>query len=371
MKKVIGIYCGGLTYNYNKKWDSTVVRTEPCGGSETWTVEVASKLNSYGFHVIVFCNCEYWHFDQEGIEYVPYTLFRPRCGYQHFDYFISSRLINGIIDELSCDNIYIMTHERCGIFDKYWGNFAKPEDIPLDRVKKVVVLSEWNKRELLKAYPNIPENKIMVTFNGIDTGNYDNVEDYEKSNKMLWSTCLDRGITFFGEYVIDKIKAEVPDFELGICSYNTDIHGAVPERDWIKYYGPLTKDVLSEYQKESKIWILPNYGFNDRGEPLQESCPLTAIENMYAENAIVCWECGGTADVLKGYSGMLDSSFLTEHNPTDEEKEQLGRMLADNAIKILKDDNYRKSLVRELKKIRNKYTWENSAITWIKEWIQC
>ena len=58
MKKVIGIYCGGMTYNGNY-WDSDVVMAGGAGGSEIWAVELASAFYSLGFHVIVFCCTEY------------------------------------------------------------------------------------------------------------------------------------------------------------------------------------------------------------------------------------------------------------------------------------------------------------------------
>ena len=368
MKKVIGIYCGEMTYLPGQKWDSDIVRNNPCGGSETWAVELSSQFNKLGFHTIVFCNCEIWHFDNEGVEYVPYWLFESRCDYQYFDYFIVSRDINGIIDKLECPNVYLMCHER-GIFDRYWGNFAEYDQLKMGRVKKIAVLSEWNKEETKKFYPQIPEEKYMITFNGVKTDLYEDVANVEKQNIMLWSSCLNRGMTFFGKYVAPKIKEQVPDFELYICSYNTDICGILPEGDWTHFLGPLKKDKMSQLQKQSKIWILPNYGFDDFGNELQESCPLTAIENMLAENAIICLNKGGTATVLSGYTGMLDASEIDAHiRPTEEELDALGTKMADYAVKCLKDENFRRGLVEELKGIRKKYTWKNSAMTWLKEW---
>ena len=369
MKKVVGIYCGSMTYNAGQKWDSYVVRSEPCGGSETWAVEIASQFNKIGFHVIVFCNCKTWIFDNEGVEYVPYTLYKSRCEYQHFDYFIISRVVEGLIPELNCPNIYLMCHER-GIFKEYWGNFATYDELQLDRVKKIFVLSEWNKEEMKLFYPEIPDNKYVVTFNGVDTSRYADVDKYEKKNQMLWSSCLNRGMTFFGRHVIDKIKDAVPDFHVDICSYNTDIHGEIPVRDWVNFRGAMGKDEMSVLQKQSKIWILPNYGFNDFGATLQESCPLTAIENMLAKNAVICFNRGGTKTVMDGYDAMIDIDWLSQTEcPSEETLDKVGSIVAERAIKILKDDDYRLSLVAQEQAICNKYTWENSALTWLKEWI--
>lgn len=368
MKKVIGIYCGEMTYNTGQKWDSDIIRREPCGGSETWAVELSSQFKKLGFHVIVFCNCENWHFDSEGVEYVPFWLYKSRCEYQYFDYFIASRVINGFIDELECPNIYIMCHER-GIFDRYWGNFASYEQLQMGRVKKIAVLSEWNKDETKKFYPQIPDDKYMITFNGVNDKLYQDVDVNKKKNMMLWSSCLNRGMTFFGRHVINKIKEAVPDFELYICSYNVDIHGEIPTGDWIHFMGPMRKEDMSKLQKESKLWILPNYGFDDFGRTLQESCPLTAIENMLAKNAIICFNKGGTKTVMDGYDGMVNIDYIDEVNcPSEEELDKLGTLVAEIAIKILTDDEYRLRLVKSEEKICDKYTWKNSAMTWLKEW---
>ena len=221
MKKVIGIYCGDFTYNGNY-WDSDIVRANGAGGSETWAVEVASEFNKLGFHTIVFCNCEVWHFDGEGVEYVPYTMFDWRSEYQHFDYFISSRRAEEITPYFECHNVYLMSHE-IGIFNKYWGNFESFEGLKMDKVKKIGVLSQWHKDATMKLYPQLREEQLFITQNGIDQTRYETVDNSKKRNMMVWSMALNRGMTFFGEWVLPKILEKVPDFELNICSYNTDI----------------------------------------------------------------------------------------------------------------------------------------------------
>lgn len=368
MKKVIGIYCGEMSYNNGQQWNSEIVRANGCGGSETWAVELSSEFRKLGFHVIVFCNCPAWIFDEEGVEYVPYWLFESRCDYQYFDYFIASRVVECLINKLECPNIYIMCHEK-GIFNRYWGNFASFEQLKMGKVKKIAVLSEWNKEETKKMYPLLTDNDFMLTYNGVDDSLYQNIDFSKKRNIMLWSSCLNRGMTFFGKHVIDKIKEKVPDFELYICSYRLDIYGEIPERDWVHFLGTLQKPEMSQLQKESKLWILPNYGFNDFGAELQESCPLTAIENMLAGNAIICLNKGGTKTIFEGYSDMLNGDYISaDVCPSEEELDKLGTVFAEEAVKILTNDEYRMSLVNELNEIKKKYTWRNSARTWLKEW---
>lgn len=370
MKKVIGIYCGDFTYN-GKYWDSDIVRSEGAGGSEIWAVEIASEFRKFGFHVIVFCCCEYWHFDNEGVEYVPYTLFNGRIQYQHFDYFISSRRAEEITPDFECPNIYLMSHE-IGIFNKYWGNFETFEGLKMDKVKKIGVLSEWHKKATLKLYPQLREEQLFVTYNGIDQSLYKDVDHHGKRNMMVWSMALNRGMTFFGKYVLPKILKEVPDFELNICSYNLDIKGTIPEGPNVHFLGTLTRPELAELQKQAKIWILPNYGYNDFGKPLHESFCMSAVENALAGNAIVCFNKDGLTTTLEGYEGIINADWFDDspesREISEEEYERLAESLASEAVNLLTNPEARRMRVAETAEICSKYTWKNSAMTWLKEW---
>lgn len=369
MKKVIGIYCGNFTYSKGENWDSYVIRTQGAGGSETWAVEIAAAFQKMGFHVIVFGNPDFWKFDNDGVEYVPYYLFEHRCQYQQFDYFISSRRVDEITPYLECPNIYIISHEY-GIFKEFWGNFVSFNELKMDKVKKIAVLSEWHKKATKELYPELKESQLMLTFNGIDQTLYKDINISNKKNMMVWSTCLNRGLTFFSEKVLPKILNEVPDFELNVCSYNTDIRGKLPKGNNVHFLGTLNKQELAELQKQAKIWILPNYGLNDFGEPLYESFCLTAVENAMSENAIICLNKGGLTTTLNGYSGIINADFFNEKSKTlsNDDYDYLAEVISKQAIMILKNENYRNMLGKEAKEICQKYTWKNSAKTWLKEW---
>ena len=370
MKKVIGIYCGDFTYN-GTQWNSTTVRANGAGGSEIWAVELASAFYKLGFHVIVFCNCPEWWFDPEGVEYVPYWMFDSRKQYQHFNYFISSRRAEEITPDFECPNIYLMSHE-IGIFNKYWGNFETFEGLKMDKVKKIGVLSEWHKQATLKLYPQLKENQLFITQNGIDTSLYENVDFGGKRNMMVWSTALNRGMTFFGKYVLPKILNEVPDFELNICSYNLDIKGVLPEGPNVHFLGTLTRPELAELQKQAKIWILPNYGYNDFGKSLHESFCMSAVENALAGNAIICFNKDGLTTTLSGYEWIINADWFDDSPETreisEDEYEKLAEILSSEAIKLLKNPVARQIRATEASEICSKYTWKNSALTWLKEW---
>jgi hypothetical protein len=371
MKKVIGIYCGNVNGDNEPFWDSDICREKGIGGSETWAVNIAHEFRKMGYHVIVFGNPQYWHFDNDGVEYVPYWMFESRSEYQHYDYLIISRRCDILEIDFECDNVYLMSHE-IGIFDKYWGRFATYDQLHMDKVRKIGVLSEWHKNATMKMYPQLKEEQLFITCNGIDMSLYDNIDWSKKRNMMVWSTCLNRGLTFFGQRVLPKVKAEVPDFELKICSYNTDIHGVIPEGEGVKFLGTLNKKELAELQKESSIWALPNYGYNDFGQPLHESFCMTAVENGLAGNAIVCFNTDGIYTTLNGYTRILNIGKCYDETlgmpPTDGEMEKIAEEMAQSMILYLKYHSLCRTMGKQAQKICQKYTWEHAAKTWIQQW---
>ena len=353
MKKVIGIYTFYLGQN-EPFWESD---SNNLGGSETWTINIAEEFQKMGYHTIVFGNPHCWHFSPSGVEYVPRGLFYERCQYQHFDYFISSRVAYELSSEINCENIFIMSHEAVI-------NLASTfDDLKPNLFKKMFCLSEWHKNALISQYNGLTEDRLSLTFNGVNTGLYDGVESVSKRNMMVWSSCKERGLKYFIDAVFPCIKRMVPDFELVICAYNNDVPESYATLPGITILGKLTKQELADLQKQSKIWVYLNYGDDEEtGFRAHETFCISAIENGFAKNAIVCSNATGLATTLSGYSGFVGEDMdLSFDNVTLEKRNSLKDEIVERAIKVLTDDEYRQQLANESFEICKKYTWENAA----------
>ena len=361
MKQVIGIYCGCKWFN---NWDEKTVREQGAGGSETWAVELADVFQRWGFHVIIFGQPEQHHFSETGVEYVPWYDFEKRCEYQHFDYFISSRLTYEITPNISCDNIYVMCHDT-EIENRYDTPVLK-----LDRVKKIVLLSEWQKRIYLANYSGLTEDRIFITSNGVDMSLYQNIDYFSKENAMAWSSCKERGLNIFINKIYPKIKESVPDFKLYICDYNDNHENNYTNIEGIEFVGKLSKKELADLQKRVKIWIYPNYGMSDYGLFHETFC-ITAVENALAGNAISCFNAGGIATTLYGYPYLRNGEYWFNNLDFKFNSAPLDEMLdtlAKDAVRFLKEDTTRVNAVSDLLSICGKYTWEKCAKDWLKEW---
>lgn len=270
-KKIIGIY-DWFNFDLNS--------TDILGGSETWIVEIAKQFSNHGWHVIVYCNCNYYVLDN--IEFCPKWMFDIHKTFYHYDKFITSRGILDDYNELSTDEFDLMLH------DNMLGSYFTQD--MCDKLDKVFVLSEYHKNIILHdyAYLNGLANKIRYTINGIHLHLYDAVDDSAKTNSMVWSSCYERGLQFFISKVLPKIVEQVPDFHLYVCSYNSyDWQPA--NSDNVTVLGRLTKSELAVKQMQAKIWCYPNLGYYDdsRGWSFGETFCISAIENAAAHNSII------------------------------------------------------------------------------------
>jgi hypothetical protein len=368
MKKVIGIYSGGYSDNF---WNEESILNEGGGGSETWAVQLAQEFQKLGFHVIVFGNPEMWCFSLSGVEYLPKRMFKERIKYQRFDYFIFSRDVSELTPELSCSNVYIMSHDIC------LHNAEKYEDLKMDRVKKIAYLSSWHKWALSDWYKHeFNEKDSFKTINGVDSSYYNDVVDESKKNKMVWSSRSERGLLYLLDWVFPKIKQKIPDFEIDVCLYLSDFDSKFhKDIKGVNFLGKVGKEELSRRQKESKIWIYPNLGFLDsNGSPFQETFCITAVENGLAKNAILTSKLGGIIDTLDNYEFFLGEKIVERGKWNNgciagsEKLKQYADELANNAITFLENDNLRRYVSYSTYNTVKKYTWHNAAITWLKEW---
>ena len=364
MKQVICIYCG-----VESIVDEDDILKNGAGGSETWACELSMAFANRGFHVIVFSGCERWYFGTNGVEYVPATLFERRCEYQRFDYFISSRRVDILSNKISCNNIYVMSHDISLWFcDDYDG-------LKLDLVKKIACLSNYHLWCTKSWYQNkLSDDRLFLTSNGVNMSLYNDVDLQKKENMMVWSSRKERGLHFFVTKVMPKILEKVPDFRLKVCLYSSDLDSDFLACNNIEFLGKVGKEKLASLQKKSKIWIYPNLGYYDSGEYklFQETFCITAIENGAAKNAILCGNMGGLQTTLSGYSKLIGDKYYTGVPYGgiygDDNLENYAKELADEAIKILTDNKYGEKIALESYDICKKYTWDYAVDSWLKEW---
>lgn len=364
MNNIIGIFVGELFFppELMRKWDENNLKSGGIGGSEIWAIELSNMLESKGYHCMIFADCEKWHFASNGVEYVPYKFITDISKYQEFLCFITSRKTSILSLDIKAKTKILMLHDTLVL------DAENREGLHLNSIDYIAYQSDFQKDEFIKRYGEIPNNKFFRTFQAIDQSLYSNFSNVQKSNKMLWSTHKIRGARFLIERVLPLIKKEVPDFEIEVCGYVNDTTDDYFHADGVKILGTLTKSELVQHQKESKIWIYPNWGKYDNGWTIEETFCITAIENAMAGNALFVADKTCFSSTLKGYQGFTGTecfpsdSYILE---TEEQKSNFASLLAKNAIHALKDEEYRAFLAESAINACKNYTWNNAAQTFI------
>jgi hypothetical protein len=361
MKDVIAIYTGWA----EDYWDEQSV-ANGMPGSETWATEISVAFANKGYHVIIFGNPSIWHFDEHGVEYIPYTLMNNIISRQKIDYFIFSRDISPINAWIECPNIYVQLHDPHIIHLPNSG-------LKLDKIKKFCCISQWQKYNVQKEEDciELTNDRFFKGINGVNQNLYLTQGLPVKKNQMVWSSACDRDFLSLMKYVIPKILQVVPDFKVHICygfervinagrehivNEVKDIMNQYP--DTYIYHGNVSKKALADLQLESKVWFYSPIA--------QESFCITAVENALAMNALVIAPTFGFKDTLQEgrYPFFINLSQYDWENKVD----SVFTKMANTVISLLIDEQKRIQHAKAAFNICIQYTWENAADIWINEW---
>lgn len=343
--KRIGIYC--FTFSKEFVWDEESYINGTIGNSETWAIKLSEELSKKGNDVYVFANPNQEHVSKNGVHFLKNESFEKYCNEQAFDYIILSRTVEALKYVKNCKNVYLMCHDADII--GYYNDF-------INSVKKVMYKSDFQ-REILKLKYGIPDNKLYKTFEGIDQALYDKYDGIEKTNKMLISGEFGGGVRWLIENVFHKIKKEIPDFELHIIDYN-NIGSQLYNQDGIFVHGNLNIEDYVKMQCSSKIWIYPSHGYDSEFNRNNETFGICSVENAYAKNACILGKWGCFASTLEGYNGFVGNNLFSNiMEPMEYDNvEKFADALVNDAIKCLKDEEYRMSKVASSYEISKKYS---------------
>lgn len=298
-------------------FDEELYKTKGFGGSETALVEVARHIKKMtGRNVIVFNTREGEKICDSGVIYRPaqqayeyFTEFEPKV---HFAWRHNIKFTNAPTF-LWCHDLYTQGGEK---HETYNG---------------IIALSEFHKN-LLMVQQGIPENKIVVSRNGVNKDRF--LEDVPKNeNKIIWPSSLDRGI----ERAIDIIEIARQksgrDLELhvfyGIESmYNPRlkekaemIKKKIAERPWVKYVGNVDQNRLAKEFQSSVVWLYP--------ASFIETYCISAIEAINAKCVPLVREIGALKNTVKPFAEKGWAKILFRDADTKEDQEMWALELLD------------------------------------------
>jgi len=324
------------------------------GGAETCIINLARTL-TLNFNVHVFCTCS-----NPGI----------------YDNVIYHNLDSDIKQLKGLNTDLLIVSRNTDVRDYKKDYNAKQvvlwaHDVPEDpsfkfieqshtQFDKIVALTNNHREEILKTFPFINSDKVIVIGHGIDTGRFKDKTIKKVPGRMIYSSTPFRGLEVLAK-VFPKIKERVPNASLKVFSsmklygpsYNDDefitLYDKLKKIDGIEYHESIKQDELAKEFMKAEVLTYPN--------SFPETFCITAIEGI----------ASGTPIVTSNYAGLKDTitddvGIKIDGNPFSEEYQN---KFIDSVVELLTNkDKWNKINESCLSK---DVSWKTSA----KKWIEC
>lgn len=150
-KDEIAIYCGPGFTNWSPKQLSDP-KGSFIGGSEEAVIMMASALTKQGYRVTVYNDPGVDEGLHDGVEYFPFYKLNKN---DEFNILIVWRQVGFFDQEFKAKKTYLWNHDI--------QNALEYNEKRMKKINKVFFLSKWHRDNV----PNLPEEKVMVTSNGI------------------------------------------------------------------------------------------------------------------------------------------------------------------------------------------------------------
>jgi hypothetical protein len=358
-------------------WSAREVE-EGMAGSESWATYLAREFVKKGYKTYIY-NDLFVEDKQmsiidsvksgDGVRvgdviYRHFTNIQDDFKYDVIDYFISSRSVEPLKSNIHSLRNYVMIHD---VFIH-----PNPEmDVMPWRVDKYAYLSEWHKEFIKQHHKSIPDNKLFLTANGVDTDLYSDVDKIFKKNKSVYSSSPDRGL-YQLLLMVPEIRKRVPDFELyvayGFKNWEVSAKARndtdslkfmkkikeLMDKPGVVYLGRINKKELARHQKESKVWLYPVWFF--------ETFCITSVECGLSKCALLTSDLGGLKTTVKESAVMLPAEGLSRDAFYPD---RYTANFIEEAVKLLQDDSYREAWAEKAYAKAIKYRWDIVADGWV------
>jgi len=246
------------------------------------------------------------------------------------------------------------------------------EIFSLKKAKIIIVVSKPMKEELIKR--NIPENKILVNYNGVDTEEFNpNIEGSEIRKKLnLEDKIIIGAVSTFGIWhgmpilaqAIKplKEKLQVTSYKFHILFIGDGVQRPECERiiketgmkNYVTFTGTIPYQEIPQYLAACDILVSPHVP-NPDGTPFFGS-PTKLFEYMAMGKGIVASNLDQIGEILE----HKKTAWLVKPGDVND--------LSDGINQLINDKNFRDNLGKNTyKEVKNKYIWEEN----VKKIIDC
>ena len=324
-----------------KNWDENSLEREGTGGSETAAIEIARWIKiKTGRPVKIFQIRDTSEKMPSGVEYYP-----GAKAQQYFaNYLPKAHIAWRHAVRLTKAPSYVWSHD-----------LVTHSGERLDQYDKYLCLSGFHK-EFVKDMQKVPDEKIIVTKNGINPKDFEHLKDVEKvPGKVIFSSSPDRGMERCIE-ICKRAREEVPDLELhlfygfknmrlaGDDAQADYLEGLINKHDWVKYHGMVDKKTLMRHFAESEVWLYP-------ADFIETFC-ITALEALATKAYPLVRNIGALRYTL---AEALEKDMCTMLEP-DADGPAMYDLWANELVACLKEKKWQKVDINI-----DDYSWERAA----------
>lgn len=328
------------------EFDPGVAKDKAMGGSETALIEMAHWLHKLSGRSVKVFSMRSDRKTFDGVEYIP-------------------------VNELAG---YFMQHKP--FLHVAWRHSFKLTDAPtvvwshdlmtqgvenVSQYDKVLCLTPFHKRYMM-ATQGVPEDKILVTRNGIKPERFLGEMPEKDPNRFVFGSSPDRGLER-AMRVLDVVRKTYPGVKLhvhygiehlpryGHQALHDRLRAAFEERkDWVIYHGATQQDALMESYKKSAYCIQPSDWI--------ETSMISARELLYCGVYTMIRKVGGVQDTLADADANRMADLIDSQCETELEYQEY----AEHVLHAMKEEAYKR-----VKADPNEWSWESVAKQWLAE----
>lgn len=356
-KKSIAIFCGGGPLGIWGPWSLK----DGIGGSEEAVIRISKQLTNLGWKVVIYGTPGERAGYYDGVEWKQYWEFNNK---DSFDVLIAWRCPWFFDRKYKARKSYLWMHdvmERSEFFPERLAN-----------LDKVMLMSKYHRT----CFPEIPENKVMYSGNGIDAEDFEKFDDkFERDpHRMIYTSSHVRGLDLI--YTIwPSVKQVIPEATLDIYygweSFEA-IHRDNPERmawkdqmirkaetlDGVTDHGRIGHDQIAKEMSKSGVWVYPC--------PFPEIYCITAVKAQAAGAIPVSSDFAALDEVVQ-YGVKIHMNPLDEKTPVGNWDEKELEEFKVALIDMLQNPEKQQSIRTKMIKWARTQSWEMRSKEWILE----
>lgn len=332
-------------------WSPISFEREGLGGSETAVIRLSEALARLGKKVSVYSRIDNEGY-YDGVRYRDQSRYVPGI---RSDLFVAWRAPELIDGEVNAARSVLWLH------DTDVGDRLTPARAA--KFTNIIVLTKWHRDHVLKTYPFIDPDKVVIVPNGVEVSLFkEKVERH--SNRVIYSSSPDRGLDTILEHIWPRVQQLVPDAELHIYygwnnfdkfvpiypqlgDYKSKVMELISRSTNVIQHGRISQKQLAKEMLSSSIWLYPT--------AFTETYCITAIEAQLAGLLPITNNLAALNETVR--SGVILSTDV----PPESYVEAVVHYLLDPPT-----DEHR----AEIQSRAPAYTWDIVATEWKIRWLE-